>query len=178
LAGVLGGDRTSSVLVTADTSPGLSDQATLDIGFGMLSMSSQSGVTSDFTTTYTNVGGIDVSAADFKFNIFSNDNGGTFSLLLDDGTNSASTTLSILAAETGDKIIPIFGNLDFSGLVLGSIDVVEFSFQGNSETDITLQGAIFFENAVPEPSGIAIWTTLLGIVAVGIALRGRSRRAA
>ena len=176
VAGVLGAftGRTSTVSVSEASSSSYENNLIMQWygDKGYLSMSSESDVAGGFLLDYTVTegSGLNLNGNAFEFEVAGNDQGGTFSLFLDDGANTGSDSLVVGMSETGIKSIGLIGNTEFAGVDLTSIDHVRFEFQGNPGTDITLAGGLIVTTGgeVPEPASVTILSLLiLGFVAVG-----------
>lgn len=177
LGGVInGGDRTASVSILAG-SVNTSGRATrLGISAGELGFSNDTGIIGSFTLSYSNIGAVDASApmSALSFIVIDNDaSGGTFSLELGDGMNSATDTKVLPGLALG-QINFLINPANYGAVNLGAITSIVFSYTSAAQSgDLAIRNGLNL-TTVPEPSSIAI--ALVGFGMAGVYFRRRRKQ--
>lgn len=170
--GILGGSR--SISLSGNASVGETVSAAVGGGFAGY----QSGPNSTGIAAFTYNGGggglgnllamtafIDVSV--IAFNAGSNSVASTMSVTVDDGSTTATRSVSL----GGSTLIPQVFSFDFTaaGLDFNNVNSVTLTLDstGAIGADMALNGFIARMTAIPEPAAVAVWSVLgvVGLVA-------------
>jgi hypothetical protein len=181
LSGILGGQRTVTLDVTGTPSAFAISQAYIDNGSipNRLTLNSPTNANATLTLDYPNIGIRDLSGQTLTIAVDTNDNGGTWTLGLDDGSGFVYANVSLGVDGAPTSLAIAVDGTNFPGVDLQHVTNISLAFAGNTATDITF-GLDLPTNdpppppVIPEPASLALW----GLMGLGSVVFARRRKAA